>query len=181
VRRAYSLAFPAFFVFDGIYTISFQDKILANCQLPEYLFLLQRSCQDCHGLQCTRTVILRPFWSPAGSHLCLTEFLHLLGCRVLFQRRLECLHCSCGLKLDDEVVTVAVGLRLCSNLGTHSAPAAQSPISRSIKSTFVAPTATSVYKQTPGITQWARYWYSGSSPAIFDIRQNPKMYSVGKR
>ena len=131
VRRVSSLALPAFLA-SAASTVSLQEEILANCQPPEYSFF-NRFCQDWSASfgdihVPTPCPTKQSFWDRPGVQLVrsnveasLTDPFHRASFLAAASPHsgdwlLALPIASCGLKLENEAVRVAVGLRLGLNL-----------------------------------------------------------------
>ena len=129
IRRVSSLALPAFLA-SAASTVSLQDAILAKCQLSECSFFSQyfQFWSSAYGLAPNPLPPKQSFWDRPG------VLLDRAGVESSFTNPFQRASflaaasrhsgdwlfalpiASCGLKLDDEAVRVAVGLRLGTDL-----------------------------------------------------------------
>jgi hypothetical protein len=129
VRRVSSLALPAF-LSSAASTLTLQTAILTNCSLPDYVFLQQYLTlwSSSFGQLPESLPLKQVFWDRPGVELdhalvesALTNSyqrasFHAAAARHSGDWLFALPISSCGLKLDDEAVRVAVGLRLGLNL-----------------------------------------------------------------
>jgi len=158
VRRVSSLAIPAFLA-SAASTVSLQNEILANCRLPESHYLTEhlqkwsssfgqtpnplpqkQSFWDCPGIQLDRATFETSLTSAFQQASYLAATSRHSG-DWLFALPIA----SCGLKLDDEAVRMAVGLRLGLNFCVPHQCCCRALVDASGRLSFVC-------KQAPGKT-----------------------------
>jgi len=125
VRRVSSLAIPTILA-SAASTVSLQDEILANCQLPECPYLTEhlQKWSSSFGQTLNQLPQKQSFWDRPGILLDRATFETSLTSAFQQASYLAATSrpigdwlfalpiASCGLKLDDEAVRVAVGLRI---------------------------------------------------------------------